>query len=137
MAKSEANGITKKLKENLITAIVAVPGLLVSLIIADVIPLLHLEKSPLFTNSILLKLLGLLFYFLVLCVALLIDGRKGKLKVKFGTKWDKDLNPHCPTCETPLSQYQITEGGGRFGSASSVTKATMSMFMTMKVCSSI
>lgn len=38
--------------------------------------------------------------------------KKGPLRLKYGIYWDKDKNPHCPSCKKPISAYDSYRHGG-------------------------
>ncbi len=34
-------------------------------------------------------------------------------RLKYGIYWDKEKNPHCPSCKTPVAAYGNYQSGGR------------------------
>ena len=36
-----------------------------------------------------------------------------EFRLKYGIYWDKDLNPHCPSCKIPVGGYGEYTGGGK------------------------
>lgn len=41
--------------------------------------------------------------------------KRSGLRLKYGIYWDGDKNPHCPSCRTPLANYnEYTVGKGYY-----------------------
>jgi len=41
----------------------------------------------------------------IMCAWVIILYRSRQLTLRFGLYWDKDLNPYCPVCQSPLGAY--------------------------------
>jgi hypothetical protein len=64
-----------------------------------------LETIDQLKPSIILLLLVVLLLGLTVVILFSCQFNKNiKLKPKFGVLWDKDKEPHCPACQSPLSQ---------------------------------
>lgn len=55
--------------------------------------------------------LNVIFFFIVW-----LNAKKELLRLKYGIYWDKDKNPHCPSCKTPVATYGYysTDGYGYY-----------------------
>lgn len=62
---------------------------------------------------ILLSLLGtsLLMNFVFLIIVW-VNESKREFRLKYGIYWDKDKNPHCPSCKIPLAAFGSYQMGG-------------------------
>lgn len=58
------------------------------------------------STRVLLALLvtSLILNFIFLLIAW-VSSRGDGLRLKYGVYWDKQKNPHCPSCKRPLSRY--------------------------------
>ena len=70
-----------------------------------------LSKTALLSLLVLSIVLNLVFLALVFYLA-----KKPPLKLKYGIYWDKDKNPHCPSCKIPIAAYNeyTTAGKGYY-----------------------
>ena len=85
-------------------AIIGLFGLLFGLLtnVLKQIPISVLDALP--NRPILLALAGSLLLVLILTSWIYSILREDKLTLKDGIYWDKENNPHCPACKTPLLQ---------------------------------
>lgn len=49
----------------------------------------------------------------VFAVALWFTSRRSQFVLKYGIYWDRDSNPHCPSCKTPVAAYGSYQVGGK------------------------
>ncbi|HUX90139.1 MAG TPA: hypothetical protein VMV48_05560 [Gallionellaceae bacterium] len=66
------------------------------------------------SKQVLLALLvtSLVLNFIFLIVVWLTS-KKEPFRLKYGIYWDKDKNPHCPSCKIPVAAYGDYQLGGR------------------------
>ena len=66
----------------------------------------HLETIDKLSPQITLLLLLVLMLSLIISIVLSYPFKKTpKLKLKYAIYWDKDKNPYCPICKSPISGY--------------------------------
>lgn len=66
----------------------------------------HLGK-----RELLITLIMLIAIIIFLSIILL---KKKDMKLQYGIYWDKDKNPHCPSCKKPLGSYGEYQLGSGF-----------------------
>lgn len=111
----------EKLKDSILShaveasaaSIVVVMGFLVNDI---ALPLLPYIEDAISKKSLLSLLVLSLFVNLSLLAFVWLLARKDELRLKYGIYWDKNKNPHCPSCKKPLSAFGDygTSGKGYF-----------------------
>lgn len=99
-----------KLKEaalsRAVEASAAAVTVLVGWIVTEIAPILLPSIEAVATKKLLLSLLGLsLLLNLAMLTVVWLLSKKSQLRLKYGIYWDKDKNPHCPSCKNPVSQY--------------------------------
>jgi hypothetical protein len=90
-------------------------GTAAALAVTALIGWLSLQIAPLVAPAIedslpIRVVLGILGLSLVLNIGLAVavwrlSTKRSSLRLKYGIYWDKDKNPHCPSCKTPLASY--------------------------------
>lgn len=50
---------------------------------------------------------------LLLLVALWFRSSRGQFVLKYGIYWDRNCNPHCPSCKIPVAAYGSYQVGGK------------------------
>lgn len=111
----------EKLKDLFLKHMTELLGVLLTLLVGtifwQVIPLL---LSPLWTRlstPALQRILGLSLLSVLALLAYVVflhRKLKGKLRIRFGLYWDRNANPLCPACQSPLTGYTITDVGAAF-----------------------
>jgi uncharacterized protein YqhQ len=94
MAERAAEGIAASLTVLLVWAVY------------QIVPIVLPAIEAAISKQVLLALLvsSLILNVVFLCVVWFNAG-SGVLRLKYGIYWDKQKNPHCPSCEKPLSDY--------------------------------
>lgn len=89
-----------------VAAIVALTGLAVAPVVTAAWPVIAGSLKP----QLLLTLLGLSGLGNALAVIAIWKLRKPeKMRLDLGIYWDSKLQPHCPTCELPLTSYSANK----------------------------
>jgi hypothetical protein len=98
--------ITEYLREHTAQAIVvglsAAIGTSLTVLVRGVWRPLVEHVFPRIDTSELLWLVLLLCLTIATLVVILLSQREPKMKARFGVYWDKQKNPRCPACESPL-----------------------------------
>ena len=69
-----------------------------------------LSKRVILALLLLSLVLNIVFFLFVRAVS-----KKESFKLKYGIYWDKDKNPHCPSCKIPVAAYgKYSSGKGYF-----------------------
>lgn len=80
-----------------------------------VLPLLPYIESAVSKKSMLSLLALSLFANIALLALIFLLTRRSQFVLKYGIYWDKDKNPHCPSCKTPVATYnEYSSGKGYF-----------------------
>lgn len=114
------NMIKTKLAENSVTIGITLIVWLIMQILKELLPLVLpsiLQNSP---PKLILLLLVLSMLGNLTLLTLVLLNRNKKLKLKFGIYWDKEAEPYCPICKTPLQtgEHAFTYiNGVNYGSA--------------------
>lgn len=66
-----------------------------------------LSKKVILALLLLSLVLNIIFFLFVRATS-----KKELFKLKYGIYWDKDKNPHCPSCKTPVAAYGSYQTGG-------------------------
>ena len=101
---------TEKLKEALLGRISeGVAAAIIALILwagYELTPALLPAIESVISKRVLLALfISSLLLNIVLAIVIWATKKKGKFILKYGIYWDKNKNPYCPSCKTPLAAY--------------------------------
>ena len=50
---------------------------------------------------------------LIFFIVVWITSKKEPFRLKYGIYWDKDKNPHCPSCKIPVAAYGDYQMSGK------------------------
>lgn len=66
------------------------------------------------SKQVLLALLVTSFFLnVIFLVVVWLTSKKEPFRLKYGIFWDKEKNPHCPACKTPVAAYGDYPTGGK------------------------
>ena len=75
-----------------------------------VLPAIEAVVSKQVLPALLVTSLALNVIFLVV---VWLTSKKEPFRLKYGIYWDKDKNPHCPSCKIPVATYGEYQVGGK------------------------
>jgi hypothetical protein len=103
--------IADKLKETILSRAVEASAACITILLgwasSEIAPILLPAIEAVATKKLLLSILGLslLINLALLAIVWLLSKKPPQLQLKYGIYWDKDKNPHCPSCQKPVAAY--------------------------------
>lgn len=108
--------VADKLKEAVLSRAVEASAASITVLlgwaVAEIAPALLPSIEAVATKKLLVSLLGLsLLLNLALLTLVWLLSKRQQFRLKYGIYWDKDKNPHCPSCKTPVAAYSNYQSG--------------------------
>lgn len=109
--------VADKLKEAVLSRAVEASAASITVLlgwaVSEIAPILLPSIEAVATKKLLLSLLGLslLLNLALLALIWLLSKKPPQFRLKYGIYWDKDKNPHCPSCKTPVAAYNEYQSG--------------------------
>lgn len=108
-----AKEVLKIAYQNIAISIISTIGATLFFLQTKVISIFDVHLSPYVTKANLWQWLIWSTLSIVLLCSYLFDlhrkSRKNALRLYFGIYWDKEKNPYCPACKTPLNYFHDNE----------------------------